>query len=60
MFIRNEGDIKTILSLYVDDGIIASTTRPELEKFLDQLRTEFKITSEEVTYFLGNDSRMVI
>lgn len=53
MFIREEGGVKTILTLYVDDGMIASTSRAELEKFLSQLREEFKIVSEEASYFLG-------
>lgn len=44
---------KLILAIYVDDGLIASTSDEVIMSFLKELEGEFKITSSEVTSFLG-------
>ncbi|KAK7576630.1 hypothetical protein V9T40_012916 [Parthenolecanium corni] len=44
---------KVIVALYVDDGLVVSTNQEELDNFLDELRSKFKIVAKELNYFLG-------
>lgn len=53
LYIRKNNGHKLVLVLYVDDGLIAATNPEELKTFLLKLKTEFKITTTEATYFLG-------
>ena len=53
MFIREKNGAKVVLALYVDNGLIAATRQEDLEEFINQLKAEFKIVSNEATYFLG-------
>lgn len=53
MFIRERGKEKLILVLYVDDGLVAGTNSQDIQTFLMELRSEFKIVTKEANYFLG-------
>jgi hypothetical protein len=53
VFIRCRQNEKTIVALHVDDGLIASTSSDEADRFMNELKAEFKIVSKEATYFLG-------
>lgn len=53
LFIRNHGNSKIILALYVDDGLVAATNQDDSEKFIRELKRRFKITIKKATYFLG-------
>ncbi|CAB3224317.1 unnamed protein product [Arctia plantaginis] len=50
---KREGKNKLLIALYVDDGLIASASSKETEKFLDEMRQRFKITTKCGSYFLG-------
>ena len=39
--------------MYVDDGLVASTDLQESEKFINDLKSRFKITSKPASFFLG-------
>ncbi|BES91891.1 Hydra magnipapillata [Nesidiocoris tenuis] len=53
LFIRKDGENLTLLALYVDDGLLATTKAEQAEVILNQLRQEFKITSKPASYYLG-------
>ena len=53
VFMRFRGSGKTIIALYVDDGIIAATSEAEVKMLIADLESEFKITAKEASYFLG-------
>ncbi|KAG5868268.1 hypothetical protein JTB14_028507 [Gonioctena quinquepunctata] len=42
-----------LLALYVDDGLLASTSETMKDTFIDSLQREFKITVKPASYFLG-------
>lgn len=52
-YIRENNGKKLLLVLYVDDGLIASSDAKDLEDFLKELRSEFKIVTKDADYFLG-------
>ena len=53
LYIKENGSNKTILALYVDDGLVASTNQTELFSLMNSLESEFKITHKAASYFLG-------
>jgi hypothetical protein len=53
VFIRCNAHGKIIIALYVDDGLVAATSDEEARQFVDELRSEFKITAKKASYFLG-------
>lgn len=53
LFKRGEGKDKLIIALYVDDGLIASASSNATEKFYEEMRQRFKITTKCGSYFLG-------
>ena len=53
LFFRITNNEKLIIAVYVDDGIIAGTNQVEIEEFLNELKSSFKITSGPLDYFLG-------
>lgn len=53
LYIRERDGKKLILVVYVDDGLIGATNSQDLEVFLKELKSEFKIISKEAEYFLG-------
>lgn len=53
LFKRGEGKHKLILALYVDDGLIASASPEETDKFIKEMTQRFKITTKSGSYFLG-------
>lgn len=44
---------KMLVSLYVDDGLVASSDSELANNFLEKLKLEFKITVKQATFFLG-------
>ena len=48
----NHGELHTILGIYVDDGIIASTNLNYVESILIYLKSTFKVTRGEMDYFV--------
>jgi transposase InsO family protein len=53
LYIRERGGRKLILVIYVDDGLLAATDQREMEIFIEELKSEFKIVSKKADYFLG-------
>lgn len=53
LFVRTRGKEKIILTLYVDDGLMASSSEKEANCFLEEMRARFKITVKPASYFLG-------
>lgn len=53
MYFRIRNGKKLILVLYVDDGLIAAKDPDDLDAFISELKSEFKITSKDADYFLG-------
>ena len=53
LFIRENENSKILLALHVDDGLIASSSKEEADKFLSELKQEFKIKISSGNYFLG-------
>ena len=49
----NHGDIHTILGIYIDDGIIASTNLDYVESILVYLESTFNVTRGTMDYFVG-------
>ena len=49
----NHGQLHTILGIYVDDGLIASTNTYYIESILIYLESTFKVTRGEMDYFVG-------
>jgi hypothetical protein len=50
---RNKGSLHTLLGIYVDDGIIASTKPNFIEDILIYLESNFKVVRGEMDYFVG-------
>ena len=53
LYVREKNGKKLILVVYVDDGLVAATDSQDLEDFLEELKSEFKIVSKKAKYFLG-------
>lgn len=53
LYIRERNGKKILLVVYVDDGLAAATDTQDLEEFLDELKSEFKIVSSKAECFLG-------
>lgn len=53
MFIRKDELNTTIIVLYVDDGLVATTEPAEIQKVIEDLKKEFKITVKSASYYLG-------
>lgn len=53
LYIRERGGQKLILVIYVDDGLLAATNQQEMDIFIGELKSEFKIVSKKADYFLG-------
>lgn len=47
------GNLKIMLALYVDDGLLCSNDDETISKVLDGLKTEFKIVVEDLSCFVG-------
>jgi hypothetical protein len=52
LYIREKGGQKLILVIYAD-GLLAATDQREMEIFIGELKSEFKIISKKANYFLG-------
>ena len=53
LYIRNRNGRKLILVLYVDDGLIASSNKEDVDKFLTDLKKSFQISCSEAKFYLG-------
>lgn len=53
VFVRHRGEHRVIIALYVDDGLVAATSKEEAKALIDELTSEFKIKAKEASYFLG-------
>jgi hypothetical protein len=54
LYLRKQGETVILISIHVDDQLIASNNRPELDKFKKQLNSEFECSdSGPASYFLG-------
>lgn len=53
LFYRITEKDKLIVTLYVDDGLVAATKKISIEEFLSRLKEEFKITAEPIACFLN-------
>ena len=49
----NHGQLHKILGIYVDDGFITSTNTDYIESILIYLESTFKVTRDEMDYFVG-------
>lgn len=53
LYVRHKNAVKIFVALYVDDGLVASNSSSEIETFISELQSKFKIVAKELTYFLG-------
>ena len=53
LYIRSRNGRKLILVLYVDDGLIASSNKEDVEQFLTDLKKSFQISCSEDKFYLG-------
>ena len=53
LYIRNLNGRKLILVLYVDDGLIASSNKEDVEQFITDLKKSFQISCSEAKFYLG-------
>lgn len=53
VYTSSEKDGRMILVLYVDDGLLCGPNRGRLEKVAAQLKSEFEITVEEASCYVG-------
>lgn len=53
LFLREKRGKKLMLVLYVDDGLVAGSDPIDIEDFIGELKSEFKIVSKSADYFLG-------
>ena len=53
VYIRRHESYKLIVALYVDDGLVISTSKDQMGVFIEELRSKFKIVAKELSYFLG-------
>ncbi|KAG5896995.1 hypothetical protein JTB14_018510 [Gonioctena quinquepunctata] len=53
LYIKKDGENMLLLALYVDDGLLASTSETMKDTFIHSLQREFKITVKPASYFLG-------
>lgn len=53
LFIKKVGNKKILLTLYVDDGLVAATSSELIDDFLNELRKHVKITTKPASYYLG-------
>jgi hypothetical protein len=50
----NTGEIKTIVGIHVDDGLICSTDRIELDMIIKHLEKEFEVKQGAMDYYVGS------
>lgn len=53
VFVSEYGDHKIYLALFVDDGLLASSSVVSLNKILSEFKKEFSITVGDASYFVG-------
>lgn len=55
VFVRKEKNEMLILTIYVDDGLIASTSEQSVKPVIDYLRQMFEIKVSEANFYLGSE-----
>ena len=53
LYVRERDGKKLLLVIYIDDGLMAATDPQEMEVFIGELKSEFKIVEKKAGYFLG-------
>lgn len=53
VFIRHKGNIKMIIAIYVDDGLIAANDKNEIDLVISYLKNNFEVKVLDVKCFLG-------
>ena len=53
IYTKNTKGIRTILCLYVDDGLVCSSSKEEMIRLIDDLKSTFEITTSDVSCFIG-------
>lgn len=53
LFYRNHDGTILYVAIYVDDGLVVGNNEEEVQRFLEKLKTEFKITIGSLNNFLG-------
>lgn len=53
IFVKGSGGRKVILAIYVDDGLIASNKREDIEPVIEHLRGNFDVKALDAKTFLG-------
>lgn len=50
---KNIGEEKVLITLYVDDDLVAATDKELANEFLKELSSSLKITTKKASYYLG-------
>lgn len=53
LFTKHIGEKKILITLYVDDGFVATTDKELADQFLKELSGSLKITTKKASYYLG-------
>lgn len=53
VFINGDANNQLILTIHIDDGMIAAVKQNTITQLLDELRREFDITSSKIGTYLG-------
>ena len=53
LYVKSQNGKMLIIALYVDDGLVAASDTEELNQFVEQLKSQFKVTVKPASYFLG-------
>lgn len=66
LYTKKVGGKQILLTLYVDDGLVAASDKQLADEFLENLKEKLKITTKPASYYLGmeitqcNDGTIVI
>ncbi len=55
IYFRHQGEEMTILAIFVDDGLICSNRKENLQKIIEYLKEQFQIRTMDADRFLGLD-----
>ena len=65
LFIKDRGKTRTLMVIYVDDGIVTSNDKNEINEFMLEMKSKFEITVSDLNSFLGvrimkNDNQVIL